>query len=246
MGVFGDDEECGAQLKALVASTISPTANRLGWNPVDGEPEVDTLLRATALGLLAATSHQPTVDEAIAQFESGTYASDLRPLILRLVVRDGERKHWEAVKDIYLQSTHPEEKRDALSALASSKDAATQVETFEFALSSAVRGQDINSVLRATSASSTAAWGFFVSRIEDLKAAFGEGQSFILSGMVKGVTAGFKTEADAEMVTAFFAKHAESLPSAKRAISQSVEAINGKALFHAENLEDVKTFCANL
>ena len=56
--------------------------------------------------------------------------------------------------------------------------------------------------------------------------------------------AGFKTEADAEMVAAFFAKHAASLPSAKRAISQSVEAINGKSSFHAENLDDVKAFFA--
>ena len=67
-----------AQLKALVSSAIAPAAERLGWNPIPGEPESDTLLRATALSLLAATSHQPTVDEAIKQFESGTYASDLR------------------------------------------------------------------------------------------------------------------------------------------------------------------------
>ena len=109
---------------------------------------------------------------------------------MSLVVRHGQRRHWEAAKDLYLMSTHPEEKRDALSAMAVSKDPATQVETFEFALSSAVRGQDINSVLRATAASSTVAWEFFTSRIMELKAAYGEGQSFILSGMVKGVTAG--------------------------------------------------------
>lgn len=156
--------------------------------------------------------------------------------------RQGERKHWEAVKAIYLNSTHPEERQNALSAMAASKDAATQLETFEFALSSAVRGQDINSVLRATGASSTVAWDFFTSRIEALKAEFGGGQSFILSGLVKGVTAGFSTEADATMVAEFFAKHAESLPSAKRAISQVLEAITGKAAFHAENVEDVVTY----
>jgi len=242
LGVFGDADACGDKLKEFVAAIITPTAERLGWSKVEGEPEIDTLLRTVALSLLAATNHPPTAAEAIRQFEAGTFASDLRPVVLRLVVREGERKHWEAVKEIYLNSAHPEERQNALSAMAASKDPAIQLETFQFALSPAVRGQDINFVLRSTGSSAEVAWSFFTSHIEEMKERFGEGQSFILSGVVKGVAAGFKTAADATMVAEFFAKHAESLPSAKRAISQSVEAITGKAAFYADNLDDVVAF----
>jgi aminopeptidase 2 len=243
LAVFTEDG-VGDQLKALVVDTIGPTADRLGWTAVAGEAEMDTLLRTVALGLLAATQHQPTVAEALRQFEQGSYASDLRSMVLNLVVRTGGRPQWEAVRALYLSSTHPEEKRDALSAMACSTDKAIQLETFEFALSPAVRGQDINAVLRATPASATAAWEFFTDRISDLKAAFGEGQSFILSAMVKGVCAGFKTAEEAEMVLTFFATHASSLPSAKRAISQAVEAIEMKATFYADNRADVAGFFA--
>lgn len=86
LSVFGDEDGCGDALKALVSTTITPTAERLGWSKVEGEPEVDTLMRTVALSLLAATNHPPTVAEAIKQFEAGTYASDLRPVVLSLVV----------------------------------------------------------------------------------------------------------------------------------------------------------------
>jgi hypothetical protein len=46
----------------------------------------------------------------------------------------------------------------------------------------------------------TVAWEFFTTRFTTLMARFSEGQSFILSGMVKGISAGFTTAADADIL----------------------------------------------
>ena len=58
---------------------------------------------------------------------------------------------------------------------------------------------------------------------------FAGGQSFIIAGIVKGVTAGFKTNEEADEIEAFF--RTNPIPSAQRAVAQSIEGIRGKAKF---------------
>jgi len=84
-------------------------------------------------------------------------------------------------------------------------------------------------VLRATTSSARAAWSFFTQNFDTLASRFAGGQSFIIAGIVKGVTAGFKTNEEADEIEAFF--RTNPIPSAQRAVAQSIEGIRGKAKF---------------
>ena len=168
MGVFADEQWIGV-LRNMVSDAAKPTADRLGWTIAQGESELDTQLRATILGLLTAANDESVAAAAAQVFAAGSYSTDLRPMVLRLAVKNGGKAGWDTVKALYSSSEHPEEKRDALVALASSTDAAVQEETFQWALfGGQVRNQDLSMVLRATTSSARAAWSFFTQNFDTL------------------------------------------------------------------------------
>lgn len=84
----GDGAE--EKLKALIDEVVATQYARLGWDEVTGEPENDTKLRSTIVGLSLYAENPDALAEADARFKAGTLESfdpELRTIIMANAVR---------------------------------------------------------------------------------------------------------------------------------------------------------------
>ena len=142
------DEPAEQALRALSARISAAQYERLGWASVKGEPETDTKLRATILGMTLYGEDSSAIEQARTLFESaelGTLDPELRALIIGTNVRhfetagliDSLLKHHGATASAEVQS-------DIASGLTSTRDSAT-IERLLAAMMdpSVVRSQDV-------------------------------------------------------------------------------------------------------
>lgn len=88
-----NDKEAETALRTLAGKLAAVQYERLGWVAVAGEPETDTKLRATILGLTIYSENPDAIAKAKAMFDASsleTIDPELRPLIVSTVVRHSE------------------------------------------------------------------------------------------------------------------------------------------------------------
>ena len=124
---FVEDEETSEKhLKSLVTKLALPLYERLGNDEVKGEPEQDTKLRATIVGLLSYADYQPVIDHGLGAFRScealDTLPSEVRGIILAIAAKHGTDQDFQRLLDAH-RMTHNAELRDDLTAgLCATKD----------------------------------------------------------------------------------------------------------------------------
>jgi len=143
-----DDEAAEKKLRALAGRIAATQYARLGWDEKPGEPENDTKLRSTILGLMVYSEDAPVIAKATALYDASGLEKlnpELRALVLSTVVR------YEVKTDIvselltHYKSTHSSEVQDDVaSGLTSTKNqAAIDLLLSQLTDKSVIRSQDV-------------------------------------------------------------------------------------------------------
>lgn len=119
-----DDANAEAKLRALSASIAREQYARLGWTAQTGEPEEDTKLRATILGLTLYGEDPEAIKTAKTLFETTDLPDldpELRPLIISSVVRYDDGTLFNKLFAIYQTTTSGELQQDLCIGLTSTR-----------------------------------------------------------------------------------------------------------------------------
>jgi len=121
-----DDKSAELKLKALAKSLASEQYERLGWSEKPDEPETDTKLRSSIIGLMLYSEDQAVIDLAINSYKSKSLDElnpELRSLILSTVIRyEVNSKMIDDLFEIYRTTTSSPLQQDINSGLTSTRD----------------------------------------------------------------------------------------------------------------------------
>ncbi len=121
-----DDEESERLLKALVVRTALGLYEKLGFEQIEGEPEQDTKLRATVLGLLSYGEHKEVIDRCLDTFHETddvqTLPSEIRGIIFSVAAKHGTVDDFERLLKLHETTVNAELRDDVTSGLCSTRD----------------------------------------------------------------------------------------------------------------------------
>jgi len=237
-------------VKDFVRRIFTPIFTKLGWDPIQGESDLVTLLRPIVLSRMGVNGDVGVVAEAKKRFASQvsgerTIAADLRDIVYRLVVQYGDEKDFDAVQKIYRTADMQEEKIRALKAMGFSENVALVQRYLNFLLTEEVRSQDLYVgfwTLQASTTGRNEAWRFLRERWTDIHARIGN-SGMLIDRTIGLATGSFVSEDRAKEIEEFFAAHPE--PHAERTIKQSIETIHSNAKWLRTNRDAVSQFLAN-
>ncbi|XP_016993881.2 puromycin-sensitive aminopeptidase isoform X1 [Drosophila takahashii] len=223
-----------------------PVAQKLSWEPRDGENHLDTLLRSLVLTRLVSFRSEDTIEEAQQRFRghvNGTspLPADLRTTCYKAVLQDGDEKIFEEMLDLY-RATDLHEEQDRISrALGCCGDVKLLRRVIDFAMSGEVRAQDAVFVIVAVAINPKGrdmAWDFFKENNKKLLERYQGG--FLLSRLIKYLIENFASEERAKEVEEFF--QTNQIPGCERTVSQAVETIRLNAAWLQRDREQLALF----
>ena len=225
-------------LRKLAVKLFAPRAHSLGWEFAAGEAHGEALLRSLLVAAAGRAGDERVVSEAkerFARFVAGDGKAvhpNLRGAMFTIAVTHGGKDAFEGVLQVYRASALPDEKNQALAALAAVQEQDLVARALGLALSDDVRSQDVPLLLAALAANykaRNALWDFVRANWATLYAKFYSG-SFLLGRIVSAALDSFASEARAAEAEAFFAQFkGEDIASIDRSIKQSVEKIRSNA-----------------
>ncbi|KAI3425682.1 Aminopeptidase [Psidium guajava] len=140
-------------LRQYFINILLPSAERLGWELVPGEPHLNVLLRGEIFMALASFGDKKTHEDAIRRFESflmdkntPLLSADTKRAAYIAVMRKttvASRNYFESLLSIYREADAVQEKERILRHLAASPDPDIVLEVLNFIVSDEVRDQDI-------------------------------------------------------------------------------------------------------
>ncbi|GJQ68392.1 Psa [Trypoxylus dichotomus] len=204
-------------------------SQRLGWDAIEGETHLNTLLRGLILGRLAWLDDETTANEAKKRFSNHigvgpSLPADLRSACYKAVLRAGGQDTYDTLLKLYRSCDLHEEKDRISRALGAAKDVTLLSKVLEFAMSDEVRSQDTVFVIMSvamTRVGRKLAWQFFKDNWKELINRYQGG--FLLARLVKFTTENFASEDMANEVEEFFKEHKS--PGTERTVQQGVETI---------------------
>lgn len=225
--------------QSLLRKLYSKHMEKLGWEAAEGESQRMGTLRGTIIDMLGMAGDTSVHEEAHRRFcefesnpESANIPGDLQPIMFRNALRLNEEQVYPMLKRIFENSSFPEEQKNCLSVMGSVKDPKRHREMLEYTLfSGRVRLQDIafplNSLSSTTVKGGRACWDFFEAEIDNIYSKFGAGPMW---GAIVGLTCrGLTTLEEAEEIENFFTNPAHPPGSAKRRLTQALEAVRTRA-----------------
>ncbi|XP_017135362.1 puromycin-sensitive aminopeptidase isoform X3 [Drosophila miranda] len=223
-----------------------PVAQRLGWEPREGENHLDTLLRSLVLTRLVSFRSNDVIEVARQRFRShinGTQPlpADLRTTCYKAALQDGNEQIFEEMLALY-RTTDLHEEQDRISrALGCSTDAKLLRRVIDFAMSGEVRAQDSVFVIVAVAINPKGrdmAWEFFKSSNKQLLERYQGG--FLLTRLIKYLIENYASEEKAQEVEEFF--RVTQIPGCERTVSQAVETIRLNAAWLERDREKLSTY----
>ncbi|MFY9457771.1 MAG: M1 family metallopeptidase [Candidatus Spechtbacterales bacterium] len=238
------NEPCYEQLKNYTRKIFGPVAQRMGWDPKDGEGELDPLLRSLALAQVAYCGDETAIEEARQRFamlcqKPQSLDPNLRNIACNISARNGGEETYKALRRLYRNTNLKEEQLCYLSAMGYFRDETILAKTLEFSLSLEVRHENsargIISVAN-NNAGRDLAWQFFKDNFEELQKRYAHSM-FMLGRIVDNIVSRFSIEVAKEDVVKFFQEH--PLPEARMALSQALERVDMNIAWLAHNRESV-------
>jgi puromycin-sensitive aminopeptidase len=177
--VIGDGDR--SALQEFVRRVAGPAFARLGWDPVDGEPERTGTLRARLLQALGTLGADPAVRAEAALRHAayledrGALAADLVTAVVTVVTWSGGGQEYETMLEQFRKATTPQDEIRYLYALAATQKSVLLKRTLALCLSAEVRTQDAPYLLASVLASRAGhrlAWPFLTEQWEGLLARF--------------------------------------------------------------------------
>jgi puromycin-sensitive aminopeptidase len=241
-----EDEDMRWKLDAFGHWLVRPNVDRLGWEPHDGEPVFDTLMRPLVLQLAVRFDDKVVTAEAQAHFE--TYMggeeldADLRSVALYAAARHGGHREFDAILKRYLDEESPQVKIGLLTALGRFRKPVLIDQFLALGLSDDVRPQDFYLILAwgfRGRDSRDAAWKFLKHHWGTLLQRYGAG-GHMLERFPLYAASGFASQAMATEIKEFFG--ARPHPSITRPTAQAVESVELKADWYVRDAQVLSEF----
>ncbi|KAK3002441.1 hypothetical protein RJ639_020347, partial [Escallonia herrerae] len=219
-------------IKLFFINLFQYSAERIGWDPKQGESHLDAMLRGELLAALSAFGDDATLAEARKRFHA--FLDDrntplLPPDIRRAAyvavmqnVSTSNRSDFDSLLRVYRETDLSQEKTRILGSLGSSRDHDIILEVLNFLLSSEVRSQDVVYGLAVSREGREIAWNWLKDNWEHITKTWGSG--FLITRFVREIVSPFSSYEKAKEAEEFFAIHGK--PSIARTLKQSIERVH--------------------
>ncbi|KAL3655741.1 AP-1 complex subunit mu-1-like [Castilleja foliolosa] len=221
-----------ADMKLFCINLFQYSAERLGWDPKQGESHLDAMLRGELLTALASFGHQATLDEANRRFRiflddrnTSVLPPDLRRAVYVAVMQSvstSNRFGYQSLLRIYREADLSQEKTRILGSLASCRDPEITSEFLNFLLSPEVRSQDAIIGLDVSREARETAWSWLKDNWDNISKTYGPG--FLITRFIASVVSPFTSYEKVEEVEQFFASRMK--PYIARTLKQSIERVH--------------------
>jgi puromycin-sensitive aminopeptidase len=219
-------------VKLFFINLFQHSAEKLGWDPKQGEGHLDAMLRGEILTALAHFGHDVTQHEATRRFDAflndrhtPLLPPDTRKAAYVAVMQNvsiSNRSGYEALLRIYRETDLSQEKTRILGSLASCPDPDIVLEVLNFLLSSEVRSQDAIFGVNVGIEGRETAWRWFKENWDHISKTWGSG--FLITRFISTIVSPFTSYEKAKEVEEFFANR--SKPSIARTLKQSLERVH--------------------
>ncbi|EYU20325.1 hypothetical protein ABFS82_01G010500 [Erythranthe guttata] len=224
--------ELADNIKLYFINLFQNSAERLGWDPKQGESHLDAMLRGELLTVLASFGHDLTLNEANRRFRiflddrnTPVLPPDLRRAVYVAVVRSAtkaDRSSYDSLLRIYRETDLSQEKTRILGSLGSCRDPEIIQEFLNFLLSPEVRSQDAVMGLSVSGDARETAWNWLKEHWDHINKTYGAG--FLVTRFISAVVSPFSSYEKAEEVQQFFATRMK--PYIARTLKQSIERVH--------------------
>jgi len=242
-------ETFAPQLRKFVEQLFLPLHTKLGWKKVEGERDIDALLRAIALRKLSGAKHEPVIAEARRLFEESLTGAplhaDVRSVVYESVAINGNEETYNKLVELYKKADTPELKIQLLSVLPLQPTPELTRKAFEFSLGGDVRDQDLYHyyfTVHGVPHGTEIAWNFLRENWDTYHQRLGKG-SMMLARIIGKGSEKFAVEEKAKEVEKFFEEH--PFQPAERTVKQSVETIRRNAKWLNLARDDVAAWLKN-
>ncbi|KAL0904018.1 hypothetical protein M5K25_026087 [Dendrobium thyrsiflorum] len=223
--------ELSDDIKQFVIRLLQHSAERLGWDPKEGESHLDAMLRGEILSALAWFGHSATRDEALKRFDAflndrdtSLLPPDTRHAAYVAVIRGVDKTNkygYDSLLKIYRETDLSQEKTRILSCLASSPDPDIVSEALNFVLSSEVRNQDaVYGIGGISREGREVAWKWLKEKWEYISKTW---TGFLITRFVSTIVSPFSSDEKADEIEEFFASRVT--PAISRNLKQSLERV---------------------
>jgi len=225
----------------------------LGWEPKEGESDLNKLLRARVLATLGSHGDNAIVEEAKKRF--ATFSSDFQSLsadlagvVFKLAVKFGDESAFDNMVKVY-EKMHkssevaPELRIKALTAIGFGATPELVEKALNYSFESdCVRTQDLFYPIFACSQSHYGrekTWSFLKTHWDKLLQKL-ESSNFLLGRIISYATSGFSSEEKLKDVEEFFTTR--KIAGTERTIAQSLESIKANIAALDKNKEEVSAW----
>ncbi|CAH3113617.1 unnamed protein product [Porites lobata] len=238
-----------SSFQAFRVKLYEKIANKLGWEPKEGEGHLDALLRGIVLGVLGRSSHSASVSEARQRFDThcngeAMIPADLRSAVYSTVLLNGDASSLEAMMKLFKKADLHEERVRLMRTMGTVTQPELIKKVLDFSLSSEVRSQDTIYVIAGVTHSLIGrklAWQFFQEQWDVLYNRYSSGVMF--SRLIEATTKSFATEESMKEIEDFFCEH--PAPNAERTIQQSLENILLNVRWLSRDADNVRVWLAD-
>lgn len=121
-----EDEQSESRLKSLIVRIVTNQYQRLGFDQLENEPEQDTKLRATILGLLSYSDHEEVLEKCLSAFRGTddvqTLPSEIRGVIFAVAAKRGSSEDFDRLLALHQSTANAELRDDITAGLCSTRD----------------------------------------------------------------------------------------------------------------------------
>ncbi|XP_024965643.1 aminopeptidase M1 isoform X1 [Cynara cardunculus var. scolymus] len=218
-------------IKIFFINLFQYSAERIGFDPKQGESHLDALLRGELFATLAVFGHDATLKDARKRFQAfledrNTHLlpPDIRRAVYVAVMKDvtsSDRSGFDSLLKVYRETDLSQEKTRILGALGSCSDPDIILEVLNFLLTPEVRSQDVVFGLAVSREGREVAWKWLQNNWEHISNTWGRG--FLMTRFVSAIVSPFSSYEKVKEVDEFFACRAK--PSIARTLKQSIERV---------------------
>ncbi len=245
-----DDQLTEAHIRKYKAKIASYWYEKLGWEDKDQDDANTKHLRTTALALSLSGEYQPAVDKALALYDSLGNAdklpADQRALIVACVVKRGDQKDIESLKEEFVKHPNPDVQLAIASGLCSTRDVRLAKSLINWGLSKDgnVRPQDIATwfaYLMRNSYTRDIAWDWFTKSWDYIAELSGGGK--YMDYFVWYAAGPLSSDVWLKKFKDFFTQHLDDA-ALKRNILISFSEIEARAEWRKREALDLKAYFA--
>ncbi|XP_022788315.1 puromycin-sensitive aminopeptidase-like [Stylophora pistillata] len=235
-----------SSFQAFCIKLYEQIAQKVGWDPKDGEGHLDALLRGLVLGCIGRSGDEATLAQARKRFDAhckgeSTIPADLRSAVYSTVLKHGDDITLESVTKLFKEADLHEEKVRLMRCMGAVSQPELIKKVLEFSMSSAVRSQDTVFVIAGVTGSLAGrklAWQFVQDNWDELYTRYAGGLLF--SRLIKMTTDSFATEKSLKEIQDFFDEN--SVPNAERTVQQSLENIRLNITWLSRDADSVRAW----